>query len=73
MSNKSNTSLLLKARKRHWGRAGVRHGYVKGGKCAFLGYWIQLWGPQHKGDMDLLELSPEEGHEDDPRSGAPRV
>jgi len=28
---------------------------------------VQLWSPQQKKDMDALE----EGHEDDPRAGAP--
>ena len=28
---------------------------------------VQLWSPQHRKDMDVLE----QGHEDDPRAGAP--
>lgn len=30
--------------------------------------WFQLWGPQHKKDVNLLELGPED-HKDDPRAG----
>ncbi|PKU35113.1 hypothetical protein llap_14583 [Limosa lapponica baueri] len=37
-----------------------------------LAYCIQLWSPQHRKDMDLLESSPlEEGHKRDQRTGAP--
>ncbi|PKU36391.1 hypothetical protein llap_13305 [Limosa lapponica baueri] len=35
-----------------------------------LEYCIQLWGPQHKGHGSI-GVSPEEGHEDDERAGAP--
>ncbi|GAB0205588.1 hypothetical protein GRJ2_003024400 [Grus japonensis] len=36
-----------------------------------LEYCVQLWGAQDKRDMELLGLSPEEGHEADQRAGAP--
>ena len=37
-----------------------------------LEYCIQLWGPQHRKDMDVLVgVGPEEGHEDDQRAGVP--
>ncbi|GAB0195117.1 mitochondrial enolase superfamily member 1 [Grus japonensis] len=36
-----------------------------------LEYCIQLWGPQYRRDIELLEASPEEGHEADWRAGAP--
>lgn len=32
---------------------------------------IQLWGFQHKTDVDLFGASPEEGHKDDHRAEAP--
>jgi len=32
---------------------------------------VQLWTPQHRKDMDLLEWVPEEGHKNDPRIGTP--
>ena len=34
-----------------------------------LEYCIQLWSPQHRKDMDLLEVGPEKGHKDDERGG----
>lgn len=33
-----------------------------------LEYCIQLWGSQHKADMNLLEEVPEEGHKNDQRA-----
>ncbi|PKU37567.1 hypothetical protein llap_12130 [Limosa lapponica baueri] len=36
-----------------------------------LEHCVQLWSPQHRRDMDLLEWVQEEGHEDDQRAGAP--
>jgi len=32
---------------------------------------IQLWSPQHRKDMDLLEWGTEDGHKNDQRAGAP--
>ncbi|GAB0185549.1 hypothetical protein GRJ2_001020200 [Grus japonensis] len=36
-----------------------------------LEYCVQLWGPQYRRDMELLEQSPEKGQEADQRAGAP--
>jgi len=35
-----------------------------------LVYCVQLWSPQHKKDMELLGVGPEEGNKDDLRAGA---
>ncbi|PKU46973.1 rna-directed dna polymerase from mobile element jockey-like [Limosa lapponica baueri] len=34
-------------------------------------YCVQLWGPQHKKDIDIFGAGPVEGLEDDQRAGAP--
>ena len=36
-----------------------------------LEYCIQVCGPQYRKDVEVFGCGPEEGHEDDPRTGAP--
>jgi len=37
----------------------------------YLESCIQLWGPQHRKDMDLLGVGPEEGHKNHQSAGTP--
>jgi len=37
---------------------------------SYLEYCVQLWGPAEERHA-LIKVSPEEGHEDDQRAGAP--
>jgi len=36
-----------------------------------LEYCVQLWSRQHKKDVELLGVGPEEGHKNDQRGGTP--
>ena len=36
-----------------------------------LEYCVQVWSPQHRKDVEFFGESPEEGHKDDQRAGAP--